>query len=145
MSVLTINKCLLTSTIPEAMQALQMGIQDKMRSTSQQVQFIIQLSKPCTDVKWFKTNKQIETGGKFRVFFEDNGLKHVMEVEGVQNEDEGVYSFHISEDAATSGDQVVVKGRVVDKSHLENIMLQNIGAQEDKDLKDATLMNMGSF
>ena len=85
------------------MQALQMGIEVKMRAITQTVQFIMQLSAPIKDVKWYKEANEVTSGGKYRIFYEDDGLKHVLELEGVQDADEGIYAFHISETAATKG------------------------------------------
>jgi hypothetical protein len=146
------------------MAALQMGIESKVQHSSQLVTFIIELSEACTESRWYKEGRRIyggtggassgeeeevwEEAGKYRVFQEDNGLKHCLEVENVGEADEGFYTFCIMPPAlkAAGGDggagKVRVKGQLVDKADLEKLLLANIGTDVSAD--DAAVVDIGS-
>ena len=127
-----------------------------MKHSSQLVTFIIELSEPCLESRWYKEGVHIKADGtdaagahKYRIYTEgegeNKGIKHCLEVENVQEADEGVYTFAImpkSFKKAGGGDgpKVRVKGQVVDKADLKKILLSNIGAQDD-----AALINLGDI
>ena len=75
-----------------------MGLEDLVQSSSQIVNFAIELSQPFHQVQWFKDGKRILSGRHYRIVEEDGGNKHVLEVNNVTSVDEGVYTFKILDD-----------------------------------------------
>ena len=72
-----------------------MGTEELVYTSSQVVNFSIELSQPFHRVKWFKDGKQLYSGRKYRISEEEQGEKHVLEVNSVTVIDEGVYTFKI--------------------------------------------------
>ena len=130
-----------------------MGNENRVKHSSQLVTFIIELTEPCLESRWYKEGVHIKADGtdaagahKYRIYTEGEGIKHCLEVENVQEADEGVYTFAIMPKSfkkaggGEGGPKVSFKGQVVDKAALEKILLSNIGAQDD-----AALINLGDI
>ena len=117
-----------------------MGIDNRVKKSSQLVQFIIELTEPCTAVRWYKDGKIIDPEGSFKYNIGvEEGIRHFMDVSDVVHTDEGIYTFKISDEGqAESRDdgKVRVKGRMVDKADLPELMMRNVGAQSDAALID---------
>ena len=116
-----------------------MGIDNRVKKSSQLVQFIIELTEPCEEVRWYKDGKQIDAANpdfKYAIGVEE-GIRHFMEVRDIESSDEGFYTFKVNGgEREQASDKVRVKGKLVDKADLQEIMTRNIGAQDDAALID---------
>jgi hypothetical protein len=94
----------------DALVDVSLGILNNVRFTKQSVEFIIQLTAPCTESVWLKDGRQIVTSGeanrKYTAAISQGGIMHTLLVEDVYVADQGIYTFKVKETTTSTRYQI---------------------------------------
>ena len=66
---------------------------------SQTVTFTCQLSRAHDVIKWYKEGVECRDSDKYQLSTDNDGERHVLTVNDVQSQDEGVYTFKVIDEA----------------------------------------------
>ena len=95
----------------DALAKIKLGIMDGVLYTSQTVTFTCQLSRAHHVIKWFKEGTECCEGDKYHMSVENDGERHLLAVNDVQGDDEGIYTFKVIGDASVKVNVVATQGQ----------------------------------